>query len=641
MSPAPHDGRSPGPGDAEDFPAIEDYAVIGDCRTAALISGEGAIEWLCLPRFDGPAYFARILDRDRGGCFSIRPEADFRTERRYLPNTNVLETTFRTDDGVLRLLDLMPVTSEEQKRRALWPEHQILRIVECVEGRVEVRMLCNPRPRYGQVMPRIEDRGALGFVYQHGSRALYLRGDLPMRMLPDRSGVVGRTTLEAGDGRCVSLTFNQGEAAVIPAFGRAAEEKLEATVEWWEGWTSRLRYEGPFRDAVVRSALTVKLLTYAPSGAVIAAPTTSLPEHIGGVRNWDYRYCWLRDASLTVRALFDLGIDAEGHAFLNWLLHATALTTPELQVVYDVHGETRIPERELDHLAGYRGSRPVRTGNAARDQLQLDVYGDVVDAAYEYVLRGGSLDRSTRRTLVELGETVCRRWQEPDEGIWEIRSEPKHHTYSKAMCWVALDRLVRLHREGRLDAPVRRFEAERTAIREAIEERGYDESLESYVSIFGEKHVDASLFLLDHYGYVDPGSARARSTCRRLHRELGDGPLVHRYVDTDDGLPGGEGAFGICSFWAVECLCRQGAVEEAVDAFEELLSYANDVGLYSEEIDPDTGAALGNFPQAFTHVGLIDAALTISKCMGRMEERRPVEEHDRKAGEPTRAREAG
>lgn len=611
------------------YDPIGDYAIIGDCRTAALVSKSGSIDWLCLPRFDGPAYFARLLDRQRGGCFRIRPRNEFRSERRYLPDTNVLETTFRTDGGTVRLLDLMPVTSEERKRRSLWPEHQILRILECVEGRVDVEALCNPRPRYGRVVPRIEDRGPLGFAYQHGSTALFLRGDLPLRVLPDASGVVGRVTLEEGERHCVTLTLNQGEPAVIPALGRAAEDKLEATVEWWEEWTSRLEYEGPFRDAVIRSALTLKLLTYAPSGAVIASPTTSLPEQIGGVRNWDYRYCWLRDASLTLRALFDLGCTSEGGAFLSWLLHSTALTAPELQAVYDVYGETRIPERELEHLEGYRRSRPVRVGNAARNQLQLDIYGDVVDGVYEYVLRGGTLDRSTGRMLVGLGKAVCRLWREPDEGIWEIRSERKHHTYSKAMCWVALDRLLRLHEEGHLTAPAKRFEAERDEIRGAIEERGYDESLESYVSVFGEQHMDASLFLLARYGYVDPSSPRMRGTCRRLYDELGRGPLLRRYVRTEDGLPPGEGAFGICSFWAVQCLCRQGEAERARKSFDRLLSYANDVGLYAEEIDPDTGAALGNFPQAFTHVGLIDAALTLSECLGQRPPRRPVEAGER------------
>lgn len=595
---------------------IADYAIIGDCRSAALVSRDGSIDWLCWPRFDSPSVFAALLDRGRGGYFVVRPTALFATTRRYVGDTNVLETTFRTDTGAVRLTDVMPVTSEVEKRHVLWPEHQILRTVECLEGEVEVEIVCQPRPDYGRTVPKLRDRGRLGLYYEHRDKALILRSDLPLKLSANGADAAGRVTLRPGERRHASLIFSHGEPAVIPPLGDEAERKIQASLRWWERWSSACEYEGPYREAVVRSALTLKLMTYAPSGAIVAAPTTSLPEAVGGVRNWDYRYCWLRDASLTLQALFDLGYRMEAEAFFSWLVHTTRMSWPELQIVYGAYGETHLREWELDHLEGFAGSRPVRVGNDAQGQLQLDTYGEVLDAAYEFVRRGGRIDRQTGRMLVGFGRTVCRRWREPDEGIWEIRAGRRHHTYSKAMCWVALDRLLKLHAEGHVRAPVERFSAERDAIRRTVEARGFNGRIDSYVDVFDGVSVDASLFLLARYGYVRPSAPRMTATCTRLYERLGINGLFYRYFH-EDGLPPGEGAFGICSFWAVACRALQGDAEGASRAFEHVLSYANDVGLFAEEIDPTSGAALGNFPQAFTHVGLIDAALTLAELVGR------------------------
>jgi GH15 family glucan-1,4-alpha-glucosidase len=596
------------------YPPIDDYALIGDCRSAGLVSRDGSLDWLCLPRFDSPSIFAAVLDAKNGGRFLVRPLGEFRTERRYLTNTNVLETVFRTPTGACVLRDLMSVSSEVDKRTHLTPEHEVLRELEGLEGEVEVEILYDPRPDYGRVRPLLEVRGALGLRCKGDGTSLTLRSEMPLELIDGDRSASGFARIRSGERKYLSLTYSMEAPAVVPLLGEAARGRIERTVRWWQEWANRCTYEGPYRDAVVRSALALKLMTYAPSGALVAAPTTSLPEAIGGVRNWDYRYCWLRDASFTLRALFTLGYREEAEAYIGWLLHATRLTWPELHVLYDVFGEAKLPERELPHLEGYAGSPPVRIGNDAQGQLQLDVYGEVINGAARFLDRGGRVDRDTSRMLDGLGRTACKRWREPDEGIWEGRSGRFHNTHSKVLCWVALDRLIEMHEAGYLDVLVELFRANRDEIRKEIEAYGYNERIGSYTRTFDGEAMDASLLTLPLYGYIEGTNPRMRSTCARIHEKLATGELVHRYeTETDDGLPPGEGAFGICSFWAVECVTRSGNVEGATHAFEQLLAYANDVGLFAEEIDPDTGAALGNFPQAFTHIGLINAALTIAE----------------------------
>ncbi len=604
---------------AAEYPPITTYAAVGDCRTVALVSRQGSVDWLCLPNISGPSVFAAMLDRRRGGRFALRPSAPFRTERRYLEGTNVLETTFITGSGRARVFDLMPINGADGN--GLEPERELLRIAEGVEGEVEFEALYEARPDYGRALPRLVRRGALGWVSQHRGEVFLLGAELEMRPTAGGAGLRGTAVLRAGDRRRLSLSHATRDMLVVPPLGAAADGRLEATARWWRDWSARCRFEHRHRPAVLRSALALKLLTYGLSGAVVAAATTSLPEAVGGRRNWDYRFCWLRDAATTLRAFFDLGFDAEGRAYLEWLLHSTRLTRPRLMVLYDVHG--RKPQRmeELDHLEGYRGSKPVRVGNDATEQLQLDVYASAAAAAEAYVERGGKLDRDQRRLLIGFGRILCRSWREPDSGLWEIPGRRRHYVHSKLMCWSALDTLLRLHGAGHLDAwgvraPAGLFRRERDAVRTEIEARGFDPALGSYVGAFGEGWMDASLLVMARLGYRGPLDPRVVGTADRIWGELGRNGLLLRYRPEVDGLPSREGAFGICAFWAVELLALQGRAAEAAALFDRALLLANDVGLLAEEFDPGTGEALGNVPQAFTHAGLISAALALARAEG-------------------------
>ena len=459
---------------------------------------------------------------------------------------------------------------------------------------------------------RIRDLGILGLHLDMGTGVLTLHSDVRFVATTER-GMAARFRLKAGETIAFSLTLAEERPAVLPPLGEVVRQKLDLTVEWWRRWAARATYCGPYRDAVVRSALALKLMIYAPSGAMIAAPTTSLPERIGGDRNWDYRFCWLRDAAFTARALFGLGYHEDGEAFVSWLLHATRLTRPELRVAYDVYGRSMHEESELTHLSGYADSRPVRIGNAARDQLQLDVYGEVIEAVTHFLRRGGSLDRETQRMLRHFGEYICRHWREPDNGIWEPRGERQHFTHSRLLCWVALDRLLEMQSESHCRGlPVDEVKAHREEIRRDIEQRGWNAELESYSQVLGGDMLDSTVLLMAFHGFEEASSRRMQQTYARIQERLGAGPgLLYRNEQNSDGR---EGAFALCSFWAAEFLARGGgSLEQASEQFEQSLTYANDVGLFAEEIDPRTGDALGNFPQAFTHMGLINAALSLAE----------------------------
>jgi GH15 family glucan-1,4-alpha-glucosidase len=589
---------------------IQDYAIIGDGRSAALISKHGSIDWLCWPRFDSASIFGAILDPIVGGCWSIRPAENYEVSRRYIENTNVLETTFSTQSGKIILTDFMPVASEQQKSRTLWPEHELVRRLSCTEGRVELVAVFDPRLDYGRVRPKITQAGKLGWRMDMGTAVLTLQADAELIFDRDQP-LSARLRLNAGDVLAFSLSFSADGPGVIPPLGDLVTEKLNLTVAWWREWAAQSKYRGPYERHVVRSALLLKLLSYAPSGAIVAAPTTSLPEAIGRDLNWDYRFAWLRDASFTVRALFGLGYEDDAAAFVDWLLHSTRLTRPELRVVYDVFGERPEPEHELPHMRGYASSRPVRVGNAAMDQLQLDVYGEVVEAVSHFMADNKQLDHDVQRMLCQCAEYVCEHWREPDYGIWEERDQRRHYTHSRLMCWVALDRILQMHARGQLKGIlVEKCEAEKRQIRHEIERHAWSDKVHAYTQACGSDTIDASALLLAYHGYEDAGSQRMQRTHQRIRERLGpQRGLLYRNEQSKNRH---EGAFALCSFWEADFLARCGRLLDARETFEATLRYANDVDLFAEEIDPETGDALGNFPQAFTHLGLINAAVSIN-----------------------------
>jgi GH15 family glucan-1,4-alpha-glucosidase len=473
---------------------------------------------------------------------------------------------------------------------------------------MEVATAFIPRTHYGEETPVIRDSGKFGLRIESGRGVYWMRSSIALQIEQSSKTAFARTCLRAGESLFFSFSYAAHAPAVLPPMEQIPE-RIEACVDWWRKWAAQAKYEGEFRDEVMRSVLALKLLTYAPSGAIVAAPSTSLPERIGGSLNWDYRYCWLRDASMTVRTLLELGYWDEATGFLDWLLHATWLTQPELRALYTVFGNPPPKEREIRTLRGYRNSAPVRIGNVARDQLQLDVYGEVIDAAAQYAFHGGKLDRATQKALIGFGNYVTKHWSLPDEGIWEPRDGRRHHIHSRLLCWTALDRLFSLCEQGKLEgAPAEAYRKHRDAIRSQIEQRGWNEQLQSYVSELDGEQLDSSLLLLSWHGFEKADSDRMRGTYRALRKKLGTPEgLLYR----SESLPP-EGTFAICSFWEAEYLALGGgSIRQTRDLMQMLLRFRNDLGLYAEEIEASTGEALGNFPQAYTHVGLISAALSL------------------------------
>ncbi|MBJ6118190.1 glycoside hydrolase family 15 protein [Pontibacter sp. BT310] len=595
---------------------LSDYALIGNARAAALVSNNGVIDWCCLPEFDSPSIFAAILDREKGGYFSISPVGNYSSEQRYLPDTNVVETIFETQEGKARLLDAFTAQTEEAKKQNLFPDHELLRIVEGISGTVEFRLEYAPKTYYGKNTPKLDDRQKLGihFIWKENSYTL-LSTLLPGQLTVNKSNTGCATAnfkVNQGEQVIFSFSYSAQSPAIVPELKTTAPERMKQTIDFWKNWIGQCTYAGLYKEQVRRSALVLKLLTYAPSGAIVAAPTTSLPEKPGGERNWDYRYCWLRDASFTIRALLKLGFEEEANAYMNWILHATQLTRPKLQVVYNVFGHASLPEQKLDWLKGYADSAPVRIGNGADKQFQLDVYGEVLDAVFAYSPLLKEIDHNTKKFVVGMGNIICDNWEKPDNGIWEIRSSIIHHTHSKVLAWVGLDRLIKLTENyGWHDAPLDKFIKTAARIREEIEQHGYNEELNSYTHELKGSTVDASLLTLSLTGYCDPASPRMVATTKLIQERLSENNLLYRYLNRDDGLSGKEGSFGICNYWLIENLARSGQIEKAMTLFETIADCASPTGLLSEEIDTETYELLGNYPQGFTHIGLINAAFAI------------------------------
>jgi GH15 family glucan-1,4-alpha-glucosidase len=586
------------------YAPLRSYAAIGDGRTVALVADDGAIDWLALPGLDSSSVFGALLDAERGGSFTVSPTESFRVARRYLPGTNVLETTFTTADGVVRIVDAMSLNGA-----GLGPFRELQRRVEGVSGRVTMTWCVRPRFGYGQRPARPGRRYGIP-VLTCGADALAVCAfDAgPVEVGRDRVG--GRFETGPGSAAVIALCASHQEPLVLPA-RREVDERYATTLATWREWNAARTYEGPWQEPVARSALALKLLVQASSGAPAAAASTSLPEQIGGTRNWDYRFCWVRDAAFTLDALLRIGCAPEAQAYFWWLMHASQLTHPRLQPLYRLDGGAYTRERSLP-LDGYRGSRPVRVGNAAAGQLQLDTYGELLQTAWLYAAAGNRLDPDIGRRLAQVADLVCRLWHDPDAGIWEVRSEPVHFTHSKMMCWVALDRAGRLARQGLLpDRHLARWDRQAAAVAEFIERECYSDSLGSYVRFSGAEELDASVLLGLLSGYGDARSPRWTGTVAAVRRELGHGCYLRRY-DGDDGLDGAEGAFLSCSFWLAEALARIGSVAEASTLMDQLVALANDVGLYAEEVDPANGEFLGNLPQALSHLSLISAAFAIA-----------------------------
>ncbi len=605
--------------DARGSLPIAEYGLLADCNTAALVARDGSIDWLCLPRYDSPSVFGRLLG-ENAGHWSIRPVGDFTSERRYLSGTLVLETTFTTDTGSVRITDAL-VFAEEQRGHDLGYDspHEVVRSVEGLAGEVELAFELAPRTEYGLVRPLIRMEGDGGRTFG-GPNRIAVRAGVPLTL--EDVTMKATFTVAAGETVGFSLRWVPTEAHEPPRPTAPADAaaRIADTVEAWRSWEAEHDiYEGPHRELVRLSSRVLKGLTYRPTGAIVAAPTTSLPETVGGERNWDYRYAWIRDASLTLQALYIGSCTDEAEEFVSFMT-SSAGGGASLQIMYGIGGEHDLSERELPHLAGWRESQPVRVGNGAWGQTQLDVYGELLDALYSYREQLGELHPEIQTFVAYLADTAAARWHETDAGMWEMRGEPRHHLSSKVLCWVALDRAVKLAPALGDHAKTDEWAAARDAIRDAILDRGWTDKKQAYAQSFDANELDAAQLLMPLVGFLPATEPRMRSTIEAIADELTEDGLVLRYRNDEglnaDGLTGEEGTFVICSFWLVSCLAQAGEIERAERLFDQLAGYANDLGLLAEEIDTANGEQLGNFPQAFSHIGLITAAHEIDKARG-------------------------
>jgi alpha,alpha-trehalase len=607
----------------EGFRPIADYGLLADCNSAALVDRAGSIGWLCLPRYDSPAVFARILDPD-GGHWSINPTAPYRIERRYVPGTLVLETTFATETGSVKLVDALAFAQGQRHHElGLGNPHVLLRMVEGLVGEVELRFELAPRPEYGLVKPLFRQTETGGRTFGGPNQVVV---SAPIETEIDDSTMTATFTVSAGERVGFALQWSPPEGpAPEPLAPDEVTEWVDDTIGAWRSWESEHDiYHGPHRELVRLSSRVLKGLTYRPTGAIVAAPTTSLPETVGGERNWDYRYAWIRDASLTLEALYIGACSDEAEDFVSFMTSSAGgrASRRALQIMYGIAGEHDLAERELPHLRGWRESSPVRIGNGAWGQTQLDVYGELLNSLYLYREQLGDLHMEIQQFVADLANTAGRRWRETDAGMWEMRGEPRHHLSSKVFCWVALDRAIALAPQLGMHAEVERWAAERDEIRDAVLTRGWSETRQAYAQSFDSDELDAAQLLMAILGFLPATDERMRSTIDAIADELTENGLVLRYRNQEgmnaDGLSGEEGTFVICSFWLVSALAKAGEVDRAEALFDKLVSYANDLGLLAEEIDTSSGELLGNFPQAFSHIGLITAAWEIDKARGQV-----------------------
>jgi GH15 family glucan-1,4-alpha-glucosidase len=596
---------------------IEQYGLIGDMHGSALVGTDGSIDWCCIPRFDSAALFSRILDSTRGGYFKLCPDNVTSTSRRYLPDTNILETTFTTSTGTGTLVDFMPVHRHITRPRAPMEEtnfQRVVRILTCTQGRLDFEMDCYPRFDYGTIVPHASLSSPNTGMAHGGADAVSIFCSSPLSVVND--GFRSRGALFEGE-KLYATVSNQLSFShrTEPLSRGELEKELEETTAFWEIWAFQCTFKGEHREAVVRSALTLKALTYAPSGGLVAAPTTSLPETIGGVRNWDYRYTWIRDATFALYALSIIGYTAEGRAFKDWLEWSTSGRARDLQVMYGLGGERRLTEIEIPELEGHKKSRPVRIGNAAYSQFQLDIYGEIMDSAHIFRKFGGAVDSEYWEYLRRVVNFVMDHWKEPDEGIWETRGGRQHFVFSKVMCWVAMDRAIRAATDLGLPGDLEVWIKVREEIKNEIMEKGYSPGRQAFVQSYGSTNLDAANLMLPLVGFIPATDPKMRSTIRAIQSELTSPQgFVYRYTNFDDGLGGTEGSFVICTFWLADNLIQLGEIDAARKLFDAAMGCANDLGLLSEEFDTENGAMLGNFPQAFSHLAMINTAVHLQQA---------------------------